>query len=54
MIFKTEKEAFSYAESTGLHMVMTPVKNGWKVEPLKTETPEWVKTHQAIWASQVK
>ena len=53
MIFKTEKEAFDYAESTGKSMAITPTKKGWKVEPLKSH-PDWVAVFNAHWASQVK
>jgi len=53
MIFKTETEAFAYAETTGKHCAITKTSKGWKVEPLKSHA-DWMPIFQANWASQVK
>ena len=53
MIFKTEMEAFNYAESTGKSWTITKTKKGWKLDPLKSHA-DWMPIFQANWASQVK
>ena len=53
MIFKTEMEAFNYAETTGKHCAITKTSKGWKVGPLKSHA-DWMPIFQANWASQVK
>jgi len=37
MIFKTEMEAFNYAESTGKSWAITKTKQGWLVEPIEAQ-----------------
>jgi hypothetical protein len=37
MTFKTETEAFNYAETTGKHCAITKTKTGWKVEPIEAQ-----------------
>jgi hypothetical protein len=53
MFFKTETEAFNYAEASGKSCVITKTKRGWKVSELKKHA-SWVNAFQANWASQVK